>query len=92
MVDGGRDYIRRNVHKEHPFKELSLYSDDSHEELRNAIFRGGRGINGDQPLKYVLMKDINLDWLKAIIVYEEKLRPNNPYLPVFRNELEYRKK
>lgn len=91
MLDGGDDYIKGSVNKEQP-KSLALYSDDPHEKLREVITRGGRGINGDEPLTYVVLKDISDEWLEAIIKYEEENRPHNKFLPVYRNEVKFRKK
>ena len=87
--DGGIDYFRRSINKEKA-EDLSLYSDDAHEKLREVVSRGGRGKNGDEELKYVLLKDIDDEWLQAIIDYEELNRPNNKYLPVYREEVKFR--
>ena len=89
-TDGGVDYLRRTVN-EIPAEDLSLYDDAPHEVIREHLSRGGRGKNMDEPLKYVLMKDINDEWLDAIIVYENEHRPNNPYLKFFVAEKEFRK-
>ena len=37
MVDGGLDYLRRNVHDDAPYIELSVYSDDSHDVIRDVF-------------------------------------------------------
>ena len=89
FLDGGADYIRASINVEKA-EYLSLYSDDAHEKLREVISRGGRGKNGDEELKYVLLKDIDDEWLQAIIEYEELNRPNNKYLPVYREEVKFR--
>lgn len=88
-IDGGNSYLRWMPGGD--YKDLSVYSDDPHEKIRKGVERGGRGINGDEPLTYVTLDKINDDWLAAIIVYEEKFRPDNFYLPIFRDEVEYRK-
>lgn len=89
ILDGGIDYIRASINVEKA-EDLSLYSDDAHEKLREVVSRGGRGKNGDEELKYVLLKDIDDEWLQAIIEYEELNRPNNKYLPVYREEVKFR--
>ena len=91
VIDGGLDYIRTSVNKI-PAEDLSLYDDEPFEVIREHVFRGGRGVNGDEPLKYVLLKDINDDWLNAIIDYEEEHRPNNPQLKWYNLENDYRNK
>lgn len=88
-IDGGTDYIRRSVNKI-PATDLSLYSDAPHEKIREVLSRGGRGVDGTEPLKYVLLKDVNDEWLEAIIDYEERLRPNNKYLQIYKEELKWR--
>jgi hypothetical protein len=88
-TDGGNSYQR--IVSGGDFENLSVYSTDPHEKIREVVERGGRGIHGDEPLKYEVLKDINDDWLEAIIVYEENLRPGNLYLPIYRAEVEYRK-
>ena len=37
MVDGGLDYLRRNVHDDAPYEELSVYDDALHVEIRNVF-------------------------------------------------------
>ncbi len=42
MVDGGLNYLRRNLHFDHPYIETSLYTDEPHEVLRKEITWGVR--------------------------------------------------
>ena len=88
--DGGQEYFHRTIN-EIPAEDLSLYSDSPHSIIREVVSRGGRGINGDEPLKYVLLKDIDDSWLKAIIDYEELHRPQNKFLEIYKNEQKFRK-
>lgn len=90
VLDGGVSYIRRSINTI-PAKELFLYADDPHEKVREFVERGGRGKNGDEELKYVKLKDIDDEWLEAIIDYEETYRPNNIFLEIYKNEVEWRK-
>jgi hypothetical protein len=89
-TDGGTDYLHRTVN-DVPAEDLSLYDDSPHEVIREYLSRGGRGKNMDEPLKYVLLKDIDNDWLDAIILYEETNRPFNKYLGFYKRERLYRK-
>ena len=91
MVDGGDDYLRRAIHPNHPYEEISIYEDTPYEEIRKHLERGGRGKDGRQPLEYVAMKDINDEWLQAIIDYEKEYRPDNPYIKMYELEVAYRK-
>lgn len=87
--DGGNDYIRRSVNIIEAL-DISLYDDAPFEVIREYITRGGRGKNMDEPLKYVLLKDIDDEWLQAIIDYEELYRLCNTQLNYYRQEQEYR--
>ena len=53
---------------------------------------GSRGKNIDEELKYIKLKDVDDDHLKAIIKYEEEIRPNNRFLKIYKTEVKYRKK
>lgn len=90
MVDGGTDYQRFGGKDLSKVQSFCLYDDSPHELLREYVCRGGKGKNGDEPLKYVKLKDIDDEWLRAIIDYEEQYRPNNKYLPIYYRELNYR--
>ena len=90
MVDGGLSYGRYGGKDLDKVKTNYVYDDEPFEKIREVVCRGGRGIDGKQPLKYVLLKDIDDEWLGAIIDYEEQYRPNNKYLPIYYKELNYR--
>ena len=90
MVDGGLSYGRYGGKDLDKVKTNYVYDDEPFEKIREVVCRGGRGIDGKQPLKYVLLKDIDDEWLGAIIDYEEHYRPNNKYLPIYYKELNYR--
>ena len=91
MVDGGMDHLRRNIVQEAPHTELTVYDDAPFETIREVLYRGGRGKDGRQPLKYVALNEMSNDWVQATITYEEDHRPDNKYLKYYRQELEYRK-
>ena len=87
MVDGGLDYIRRSIG---PVEDLTLWDEDPHEVIREKLLRGTRGKDGKGDYKQVILKDIDDEWLKNIISYEEEKRPDNPYLKYYREELKFR--
>lgn len=92
MVDGGLDYLRRNVHENAPYKELSVYDDDPWEIVRQSFHRGGRGKNGDQPLKWVPMSEMSNEWLENSIQYNLERGMDDSFASnLYRKELEYRK-
>lgn len=65
MVDGGLSYIRRSVHEDQV--DLSLYDDQPHEVQRDVLTWGTYGINGDQPLEYKAIADMNTGHLEAVV-------------------------
>ena len=88
MVDGGRSYLRRNLVKEAPYDELSLFEGDPHDKIRSNFTWGSRGVNGDEPLVFNLLKDLDLDHIKAIIETQKHLP--DYIMHVFEAELERR--
>lgn len=92
MVDGGTDYLRRTVHEEAPYEELSIYEDAPFEIIREHYCRGGRGKNGDQPLTWVPMSQMNDEWLAACIVYNEDRGQSDSFAnSMYKKEQQYRK-
>ena len=67
MVDGGTDYLRRNVHEDAPYEELTVYADAPHAVIREVFKWGTRGKDGKQPLKFVTLKDMTTDHIEAIL-------------------------
>ena len=90
MVDGGLDYLRRNIHDDAPYEELSLVSTDDHSVIREVFKWGTYGIDGKQKLKYVILKDMSWDHIEAILETQTQLRDH--VRQVFVNELDYRGK
>ncbi len=86
MIDGGTDYERRSVNKE-PAEDLSLHSSMDHNLLRDKLVWGTYGINGDQPLTHVSLKDMETGHIEAVL----GLRISEGRASVYRNELEFRK-
>lgn len=92
MLDGGNDYQRYIVHDDAPFKNISLYMDDDFELIRQKVKRGGRGINGDEPLTFVPICEMNDGWLVASIKYnEDRGLGNSLHNKLYKMEIEYRK-
>lgn len=92
MVDGGDEYLRRTIHKEAPYEELSIYDDEPFEIIRQHYCRGGRGKDGKQPLKWVPLFKMSDKWLKACIVYNDERGNKGCFAnSMYEKELEYRK-
>lgn len=86
MVDGGLEYLRRNVHKDAPYDELSVYDDDDYNIVRNEFRWGTRGKDGKQPLTFVKLSEMSNAHIVSIL---DKFHTRYDYL--FKKELEYRK-
>lgn len=87
MIDGGIDYRRGFVNKESA-KDVSIYTDDPFEIKRTAKLWGTYGKNGDEPLRWISvseMEDSHIEKLlepqmyvkpqiKEILILEQKYR------------------
>ena len=66
FTDGGLSYLKRSVNKE-PYEDLSLYSTDSFEKLREGIEWGTFGKNGDEELHYKSASNMSTNHINAIL-------------------------
>ncbi len=93
MVDGGSDYLRRNLVEEAPYEELSVYSDAPFQLIRKYFCRGGRGKDGRQPITYVPLNEMSNEWVKSCIIYNDERGLGESFASeMYLQELEYRKK
>jgi transcriptional regulator with XRE-family HTH domain len=74
MVDGGLEYIRRNVNKV-PAKEMSAHDNAPFVEVRQGFVWGTRGKDGRQPLKYVTLCDLDSDHIESILETHTQVPP-----------------
>lgn len=65
MVDGGLSYIRRSANGDEI--DMSLYNDQPHEVQRDVLTWGTYGIDGDQPLQYITIADMDTGHLEAVV-------------------------
>lgn len=86
MVDGGLEYVRRNAVGE--AVELIVTLDDPHEVVREAMTWGTYGKNGDEPFRYIKLKDMTLGHICACLEEVTTMYPQ--YRIAMKNELEYR--
>jgi hypothetical protein len=92
IVDGGNEYLRRNYYEDDPYEELSIYDDAPYEVIRENLHRGGRGIDGKQPLTYVPLCEMSDSWLSACITYNKDLGMSDSMAnSYYRKEIRYRK-
>lgn len=92
MLDGGTDtHYRTSVNT---IKGVinEVYLDEGHAKIRDYVHRGGRGKNGDQPLTWVPVSEMNDNWVAATIVYNEDRGMGHGWFnKVLHDEIEYRK-
>ena len=88
-TDGGDSY--RRIIPGGVYQDLSVYSDDPFEKIRESLERVHRGKNLDQPMKYVVLKDMSDAWLDDLIIWIEDNQPSNKYKKYYLQEIEYRK-
>jgi len=86
-TDGGLEYI----HRSKAGIGLQLYSTDPHEIIREHVKRHGYGKIGASDYgtyRFTLLKDMTDEHLNALLSY---CKPKDEYLPIYKNEIEYRK-
>lgn len=83
MVDGGLDYLRRNVHEDFPYEELSLTEDDPHEVLRLVI---DWGVLRDGEHTFIPINQLSRAHIENII----KDGYQGRRVDLMKNELQYR--
>lgn len=86
-TDGGLSYLKRSVNNE-PYEDLSLYSTDSFEKLREGIEWGNYGENGDEPLHYKPISNMSSNHINKIL---SQYRLADYMKEIFEKEIEYRK-
>lgn len=89
MCDGGLDYQRFGAKDLEKVQSFCIYDDEPHEVIRKYLYRGTYGKNGDEELKYISLKDMTDEHLKATISYENL---KNRFLKHYKNEVKWRKK
>ena len=87
MIDGGLDYVRCSVHDDQ--KDLSVWSNDLFNEVREAVTWGTYGINGDQPLSHIKLCDMDTTHIEACLDTQRGIYPQ--IRESMQKELEYRK-
>lgn len=86
MLDGGiGGYIRLSG----PLQDACVYSDDFHEMKRAAFMWGSRGVDGEQPVQYNALKDLETSHIEAIITTQGHLPEY--IMQMFKDELRLRK-
>ncbi len=79
ITDGGTEYLRRSTN-EIPAIDATVYDDDPFEIIREHFQWGTRGPIGNLPLKYVTLKDMTADHIRAILETQTHIRPHIKHL------------
>lgn len=87
MVDGGLEYVRCSAHGDEV--HLSLYDDEPHDIQASVLKWGTYGINGDQPLKYVTIAEMDTAHIEAVLNIS-KLNVNPIHRTCMQHELSLR--
>jgi hypothetical protein len=88
-VDGGFDYLKRTGTN---YTEMSVYSDASFETIREHLYRGSYGVDGQGPLRYTALRDMSDAHLSNVIRYNEHIGFGDGYITNFyRDEQRFRK-
>ena len=91
MVDGGLEYLRRIVHDDAPYEELSVTWGDPFEKIRESFCWGTRGKGGRDPLKWVELMNLSTDHIEAILATQFAPKQESWVRQLMEKELEYRK-
>lgn len=90
ILDGGLDYQRCSIN-EVPAEDLTLYSDDPHDKIREVFIWKSYGKNFSQPEGvYTLLKDLTDEHLAAIL--ETQTHLPEYILEMFKNEIQFRER
>jgi len=87
MLDGGIDYQRSILNKV-PATDMSVYLDDPHDVRREAFCWGTRGKEGNQPVEFKPLKDLDSEHITAILATQDHVPAWMQELFMF--ELDYR--
>jgi hypothetical protein len=90
MIDGGNDYIRFGGKDLAKVDTFTVFDTDDFKFVRRYASRGGRGVDGKEPLTWTKLCDMNDEWLQAVLAYYPE-GTDNSHLTLIRKEIQYRK-
>ena len=86
MIDGGLDYVRSSANGDEEY--LTVTTDADHSVCREACEWGTYGKDGDQPLSYIKLCDMDTDHIEAVIENVPSIRPS--IKEMMKRELQFR--
>ena len=90
MIDGGNEYVRYGGKDLSKVETFTVFDTDDFKFVRRYASRGGRGIDGRQPLTFTKLCDMNNEWLQAVLNYYPE-GTDNSHLRLIQKEIDYRK-
>lgn len=87
-VDGGCESLHRS-YSDRDWEELPVYSDATHEEIRQGFYWGSYGPDGEQPLQFAPLCELTTEHIESILRTQKQLPEWR--LAIFLNELEFRR-
>ena len=86
MLDGGLDYVRSSANGDEEY--LTVTTDNTHDEIREAVTWGTYGKEGDQPLSFIKLLNMETAHIQAVLQTVQGIYP--PYKDAMTDELEFR--
>ena len=86
VIDGGLDYHRRSANGDE--ENMCMYDDEPHETQVQVLTWGTYGINGDQPLQYKTIAEMDTAHIEAVLQTVKHIRPM--IKTIMQNELKFR--
>lgn len=87
MIDGGLDYVRSSANGDEEYLTVTIGAD--HSVCREACEWGTYGINGDQPLSYIKLCDMDTAHIEAVLEnVNDRIRPS--IKEMMKEELQFR--
>ena len=87
MIDGGNDYVRTSVNRE-PAQYITIEENHPHTLKREWFAWGTYGKQGNEPLTWKHLKDMDTSHIEAILA---TCSPPEYLVHLFRDELQWRK-
>jgi len=75
FIDGGLDYCRTNFVNHPSIVSMNIEDNADEDTIYNKLLWGSKGKSGKEPVKYSLLKDLEIDHLRAILATQHHIDP-----------------